>query len=197
MPKKDGDITKQRILEVAEKLFSEKGFDAASIDSLSKAAGINKATIYYHFKDKNDIIVSLFQGIISELENRLRLEENPGDTLKDKIKKEINYLRSKRNILSILVMEQTKNNEINDYFFQIGKSVIDSEYLKKQNSDAEILPETRQKYYIHEFFTGLIPVIMYVIFENKWARFFGFNKTYMLDDFIELYENTHLKTHII
>ena len=63
MPKLDGEITKERILEVAEELFARNGFDATSMDSISKEVGINKATIYYHFESKNDIIISLFTKI--------------------------------------------------------------------------------------------------------------------------------------
>jgi len=40
MPKKDGDITKKRILEVAENLFAEKGYDGASIGLIAKNAGV-------------------------------------------------------------------------------------------------------------------------------------------------------------
>lgn len=71
MPKTGGDITKKRILEVAEELFSESGFDGTGIEKIAQAAGINKATIYYHFKDKGEIIKSLFLNVLSDLEKHL------------------------------------------------------------------------------------------------------------------------------
>ena len=48
-----GEQTKQKILNVAGELFAENGFDGTSVDSIANAAGVNKALIYYHFKDKN------------------------------------------------------------------------------------------------------------------------------------------------
>ncbi len=195
MPKTDGDITRQRILEVAEDLFASKGYDAASMDAIARSAGINKATIYYHFKDKNDIIISLFGKIISELETRINSEINSAEDLKVKLKKEIAYLRSKRKILTILVMEQLKSNE-NNSFFQIGKSVIDAELKEKKNTMSQIDLKSLQKYYVHDFFTGLLPLIMYVIFEESWAAFFGYQTDSLVDDFIEQFEISHLKTHL-
>ena len=65
MSRTGGDLTKKRILTIAERLFSEKGFDATSVDSIARKAKVNKALIYYHFKDKNDIISSLFASYFS------------------------------------------------------------------------------------------------------------------------------------
>jgi len=45
MPKKDGDLTKNKILAVAEEMFSEKGFDGTSVEQIARTAGINKALI--------------------------------------------------------------------------------------------------------------------------------------------------------
>ena len=51
---------KEHILKVAEEEFCKYGFDAVSMNDLVKKLDINKATIYYHFKDKK----SLYQTII-------------------------------------------------------------------------------------------------------------------------------------
>lgn len=51
---------KEHILKVAEEEFCKYGFDAVSMNDLVKKLNINKATIYYHFKDKK----SLYQTII-------------------------------------------------------------------------------------------------------------------------------------
>jgi len=51
---------KELILKVAEEEFCKYGFDAVSMNDLVKKLNINKATIYYHFKDKK----SLYQTII-------------------------------------------------------------------------------------------------------------------------------------
>lgn len=51
--------TKDRILLAALDLFSEKGYDEASIDLIAKAVGIKGPSIYAHFKGKEEILDSL------------------------------------------------------------------------------------------------------------------------------------------
>ena len=42
------DKTITLILDAATRIFAQYGFDGARMDAIAKAAGINKATIYYH-----------------------------------------------------------------------------------------------------------------------------------------------------
>lgn len=52
---------KQYILEKAEALFAEKGFDATSVRDIAKAAGINIAMISYYFGSKEKLMEALFK----------------------------------------------------------------------------------------------------------------------------------------
>lgn len=47
--------TKERIIEEALKLFARKGYDAVSVRHIAKAVGIRESSLYYHFKNKQDI----------------------------------------------------------------------------------------------------------------------------------------------
>ena len=53
--------TRSRILDVAEELFSEHGFDRVSIRDITKKAQVNLAAINYHFGSKEDLIAAIFQ----------------------------------------------------------------------------------------------------------------------------------------
>jgi len=67
---KESDDVRQRIVEAAEELFANKGFAASSISDISAAADVNRALIYYYFKDKQD----LYNSILREGEqNMLRI----------------------------------------------------------------------------------------------------------------------------
>lgn len=50
--KQDDSKAQERILEAAEHEFIEKGFNGARLGDIAKQAGVNKALIYYYFKDK-------------------------------------------------------------------------------------------------------------------------------------------------
>src|SRR5215468_8407453 len=53
--------TKTRILDAAERLFVEHGFEATSLRSLTSAAGVNLAAVNYHFGSKEE----LFQSVLT------------------------------------------------------------------------------------------------------------------------------------
>jgi len=52
--------TKDRIMEVSIDLFSRQGFHAVSIRDITGQVGIKESTLYYHFKNKEQIINAIF-----------------------------------------------------------------------------------------------------------------------------------------
>lgn len=66
------NTTKQKIKETALDLFSQRGFSAVSIRDISGEVGIRESTIYYHFKNKQDIFDDLlmdFKSITSTIQD--------------------------------------------------------------------------------------------------------------------------------
>ena len=63
------------ILQVAEKLFAEKGFDGTSVRDIAKIATINVAMISYYFGSKEKLLEALVLHRISSM--RLHLENLP------------------------------------------------------------------------------------------------------------------------
>lgn len=53
--------TKQIILNAAEKLFAKEGYHGASIRAITKEAGVNLASVNYHFGSKKTLLDALFQ----------------------------------------------------------------------------------------------------------------------------------------
>jgi AcrR family transcriptional regulator len=51
--------TRQRILDVAAKLFSERGFEGTSVRDIATELGIANPSIYYHFKSKGELLTEL------------------------------------------------------------------------------------------------------------------------------------------
>lgn len=63
-----GQLTRQKLLDAAEAIFGEKGFDRASINDITQRAGVAQGTFYVYFPDKKAIFVEL----VRELSHRLR-----------------------------------------------------------------------------------------------------------------------------
>ncbi|MFJ6748436.1 MULTISPECIES: TetR/AcrR family transcriptional regulator [unclassified Streptomyces] len=55
--------TRQRIQDVALELFSEHGYDKTSLREIAEHLDVTKAALYYHFKTKEDIVISLFHDL--------------------------------------------------------------------------------------------------------------------------------------
>ena len=64
---KEAEERKNEILDVAGKLFGEKGYDATSTNDILKEIGIAKGTLYYHFKSKEDILDAMIERITDSL----------------------------------------------------------------------------------------------------------------------------------
>ena len=65
--------TKDRLLDAAEELFSDRGIDATSLRAVTSTAGVNLASVNYHFESKDGLVRSVFLRRIEPLNNE-RLE---------------------------------------------------------------------------------------------------------------------------
>ena len=60
---------KDHILDVAERIFSEKGFDGASTRLISGEAGVNMAMLNYYFGSKEGLFLAIFERKIASFQN--------------------------------------------------------------------------------------------------------------------------------
>ncbi len=66
--------TKERIIDAALDLFSEKGYDGVGIDLIAESGGIKGPSIYKHFKGKEDILNTLMQQVEEYYERNFNLD---------------------------------------------------------------------------------------------------------------------------
>jgi AcrR family transcriptional regulator len=55
--------TRQRIQDVALELFAEQGYEKTSLREIAERLEVTKAALYYHFKTKEEILVSIFDDL--------------------------------------------------------------------------------------------------------------------------------------
>jgi AcrR family transcriptional regulator len=75
---------RQQILDAAQQVFAQKGFEGASIKDLAKAAKISPGLLYWYFKDKTDLFASLISERIEEAFGTLLPESVSFDLPPDK-----------------------------------------------------------------------------------------------------------------
>jgi TetR/AcrR family transcriptional regulator len=61
------------IIEAAEKLYAEKGWDAVTMDQVARVARLSRALLYVYFKDKEDLLFAITSRALEDL--RLRFEK--------------------------------------------------------------------------------------------------------------------------
>lgn len=69
--RRTGAETRAEILRVSLALFTENGFTSTSTRDISEALGITKSALYYHFRSKDEIVTSLVQQRLRELDELL------------------------------------------------------------------------------------------------------------------------------
>ncbi len=72
-----------RVLHAALKLFGQKGIDATSMDAISEASGVSKATIYKHWPDKDALCLEVMATLLGR--DRPRPVFESGDIRRDMI----------------------------------------------------------------------------------------------------------------
>ncbi len=72
-----GKLTKQWILDTAIKLFNKHGSQAVSTKRLAAEMGISPGNLYYHFKNKEEIIRALFLSKLEDFKNIWGDEDQP------------------------------------------------------------------------------------------------------------------------
>ena len=70
---------RNRIISAATSLFSTRGLDATTMDDIADAAEVSVGTVYFYFKNKEDLIVQLMDEIGFQLRNRLGEEYKQAD----------------------------------------------------------------------------------------------------------------------
>src|SRR5687767_11972448 len=63
---------RERILAAAERVFARRGFFAARVSEIAKDAGVADGTIYLYFKSKDDLLISLFENRMKQVNELLR-----------------------------------------------------------------------------------------------------------------------------
>ncbi len=64
---RDKDATRQRLLEAAEQVFSEKGYHGAVVDDIIRVSDSSKGGFYFHFPNKQGIFLALVDALVPKL----------------------------------------------------------------------------------------------------------------------------------
>jgi len=67
LKKKDKIVTLEKIIKVSVPIFMKKGYSGTSIREIASKVGIKSGSLYYHIRDKEELLEKIHDGLIDEL----------------------------------------------------------------------------------------------------------------------------------
>ena len=157
-------MMKKRILDIATSEFAILGYSALSMNNLAKKLEINKATIYYHFKDKkslyNEVILSLIQLNKDEREAIANSTLEPKEKFKRYIKSLIN--NQVKELLNQIKQDLTQNQNIiqnKNILPLIDKLISLPDLFSKSEAILNSVQNTNISNFSNNFATNLNPLL--------------------------------------
>ena len=130
-PRKDN--VQNLILEATEKLMENQKLSEISFAAIAKEAGISKGTLYYHYKNKNDILFDIMDKYLSQQwDDLIAWTENP--------KKDTSLHR----LVKYVLERDISNANMRLHFFydaMMGNDEVRTKLLKRYEDFAKILAE--------------------------------------------------------
>ena len=112
-----GDRTekRERILSAAERVFARRGFFAARVSEIAKDAGVADGTIYLYFKSKDDLLISLFERRMQQVNDTLRAAvagiKSPREQLHALIKTYLQLVHDEPTAVEVLTIELRQSSK--------------------------------------------------------------------------------------
>ncbi|AUJ26053.1 TetR/AcrR family transcriptional regulator [Virgibacillus dokdonensis] len=103
-----------QIIEAAVKVIAENGYHASQVSKIAKQAGVADGTIYLYFKNKEDILISVFEEkmgqFITHITDAIQKKENANEKLYELIKLHFRQLCEDHHLAIVTQLELRQSN---------------------------------------------------------------------------------------
>ena len=107
---------RDRILKAAIKVFAKNGFYATRVSEIAKAAGVADGTIYLYFKNKDDVLITIFQDGIQQLLVILREVASSGQPFDERITRiielQLGLLEEQRDLAEVITVNLPQSSSL-------------------------------------------------------------------------------------
>jgi TetR/AcrR family acrAB operon transcriptional repressor len=128
--KQEAEITRQKIMDAALSLFRSRGYDATRLQDIAKATGMTRGAIYWHFKNKLDILLNLTLDMKRRFDQRVRNFQEENGSAIEKLKR----------LIQGIITAHTEDERLQDLVIVMMSNYEVSMDLKKEHFKDE-LPE--------------------------------------------------------
>lgn len=136
-----------QVLDGAREIFLRDGFEGASVDEISRAAGVSKATLYSYFPDKRLLFLEVAKAECraqsSEAARRIEASGEIRDVLRDAASRMIRFFMSPvgMQVYRIVVGESQRFPEVGREFYAAGPAMVHDllrQFLKRAVDDGRL-----------------------------------------------------------
>ena len=82
--------TRKKLKNAALDIFSEQSIDATTVEDITEKADVAKGTLYQHFEDKEEIVITLVEDAVDHLVKRIQAHDPVPETLEDMLEHLLN-----------------------------------------------------------------------------------------------------------
>src|SRR4030043_729107 len=132
----------ERIINAALKVFAEKGFYNTRISEIAKEANVADGTIYLYFKNKDDLLISLFEEEVGKICQSMREEMNKTNDLVEKLRifalSHLNRILKNRELAEVIQVELRQSAKF-------MREYVNKGFIEYINLVREIIREGQEK----------------------------------------------------
>jgi len=107
---------RERILAAAVKVFAKHGFYATRVSDIAREAGVADGTIYLYFKNKDDVLISIFDDRIRRLIEVLQREIASCDTTEERLRRiieiQLGLLEEERDLAEVVTVNLRQSSRM-------------------------------------------------------------------------------------
>ncbi len=154
MASKEKDQGKHdQILQAAIKVFAKKGFFNSKVSEIAREANVADGTIYLYFKNKDDILISLFEEMVGLINSRMEQElsniDDPLEKLRVFIAQHLMLLKENKPLAEVMQIELRQSSKF-------MRRYVPVKFLQYLDMIGKIIEEGKEKGVIRE---EVIPAI--------------------------------------
>ena len=107
---------RERILKAALKVFAQNGFYATRVSEIAKAAGVADGTIYLYFKNKDDVLITIFEEGIGRLLTILREVAESDEPFENRVTRiielQLGLLEEQRDLAEVITVNLRQSSRL-------------------------------------------------------------------------------------
>lgn len=162
---------KEQILQVAIDLIGQRGFHSVGIDDIGERAGITGPGVYRHFRNKDALLVAIFDRVQEDLYARANLvmaaELAPGEAVAKLVVAYATFTLDQRGISMVFRQEEANLPPADRKRFRLGQRAFVAQWVQAVGGVHPDLDEQRILALVHAAF-GLVGSVLY--YQPRLAR---------------------------